>query len=98
MRLNHFDVVSGAVGKSIARLREGLLGQIDVAHGYRNLVCRCLQVQKPVSDVLLDLSLQVLRLLPSAIEFRLGHQGVAVRSIPGENGDVECGESAEGAA
>ena len=92
MRLHHFEVVGCAAGKSVARLSERLLSEIDVALGYGNLIGGRLQVQQRVADVLLDLRPQVVRLLVAAIEFRLSYLGVAVSSIPGKDGNLSAAE------
>ncbi len=87
----------GPIGKSVSRLGQGLFGEIHIALATIHLIGGGLQVQQGVAHVLFDLRPQILQLLAAAIQLCVGHQSVAVRSVPRKNGNVHGRVSRESA-
>ena len=79
LRLHDFDVVGHAGREPVARLRERLIGQVEIVLRHRHLVGRRADVQKRRADLVIDLAGEIGQLV-----LALFQRGLGLDHVPGD--------------
>src|SRR6202790_520322 len=85
LRLHYFQIVGHPGGKTILRLSECLLRQIDGTARHGHLLGGSVQVEQGATDLIVDTAEQVSQLRASLLQLRISLEHVAVSPIAGED-------------
>src|ERR1700722_4629881 len=95
LRLHHFHRIGDTRAETIARLKQSLFRQVNVASRHVYQLRRRLQVQQRSANVGVDLRTEIIQALSGLLQPRIGLQNVSVDAASLKDGNRECAAHVE---